>query len=135
MLVYKPGRKFQGFLMPKGKGSDKRAPKPYLREQRKPVQVAPGQVEMQPVSRQKIEKFLKEQCEELQDFISETDESRFLGQVYEEKKEEESGEEIVEENEDEEDEDEDSESDHEEEEDEDVDMANNFDQEDHNNQN
>ena len=43
--------------------------------------------------------------------------------------------ESFEENEDEEDEDEDSESDHEEEEDEDVDMANNFDQEDHNNQN
>ena len=43
--------------------------------------------------------------------------------------------ETFEENEDEEDEDEDSESDHEEEEDEDVDMANNFDQEDHNNQN
>ena len=89
MLVYKPGRKFQGILMPKGKGSDKRAPKPYLREQRKPVLVAPGKVEMQPVSRQKIEKFLKEQCEELKDYIVETDESRFLGHVHKEKKVEE----------------------------------------------
>ena len=88
MLVYKPGRKFEGIMMPKGKGSDKRAPKPYLREQREPVLVA-GKVVMQPVSRQKIEKFLKEQCEELKDFIVETDESRFLGHVHKEKKVEE----------------------------------------------
>ena len=79
--MYKPGRKFQGIMMPKGKGSDKRAPKPYLREQREPVLVA-GKVVMQPVSRQKMEKFLKEQCEELKDYIAETDESRFLGHVH-----------------------------------------------------
>ena len=96
MLVYKPGRKFVGILMPKGKGSDKRAPKPYLREQRKPVLVA-GKVVMQPVSRQKIEKFLKEQCEELKDFIVETDESRFLGHVHKEKKVEEVKEKVEEE--------------------------------------
>ena len=94
MLVYKAGRRYEAILMPKGKGSDKRAPKPYLREQRKPVQVAPGVVEMQPVSRQKIEKFLKEQCEELKDFILETDESRFLGHVHKEKEEEEVEEEV-----------------------------------------
>ena len=87
--MYKPGRKFHGILMPKGKGSDKRAPKPYLREQREPVLVAPGKVEMRPVSRQKTEKFLKEQCEELKDLIVETDESRFLGHVHKEKKVEE----------------------------------------------
>ena len=96
MLVYKPGRKFQGILMPKGKGSDKRAPKPYLREQREPVLVA-GKVVMQPVSRRKIEKFLKEQCEELKDFIVETDESRFLGHVHKEKKVEEVKEKVEEE--------------------------------------
>ena len=79
--MYKPGRKFEGIMMPKGKGSDKRAPKPYLREQREPVLVA-GKVVMQPVSRQKMEKFLKEQCEELKDYIAETDESRFLGHVH-----------------------------------------------------
>ena len=87
--MYKPGRKYQGIMMPKGKGSDKRAPKPYLREEREPVQVAPGKVEMQPVSRKKIVKFLKEQCEELKDFIAETNESRFLGHVHVEKVEEE----------------------------------------------
>ena len=96
MLVYKPGRKFQGIMMPKGKGSDKRAPKPYLREQREPVLVA-GKVVMQPVSRRKIEKFLKEQCEELKDFIVETDESRFLGHVHKEKKVEEVKEKVEEE--------------------------------------
>ena len=96
MLVYKPGRKFEGILMPKGKGSDKRAPKPYLREQREPVLVA-GKVVMQPVSRQKMEKFLKEQCEELKDFIVETDESRFLGHVHKEKKVEEVKEKVEEE--------------------------------------
>ena len=83
--MYKAGRKYQGVMMPKGKGSDKRAPKLYLREQREPVQVAPGKVEMQPVSW----KFLKEQCEELKDYIAETDESRFLGHVHVEKVEEE----------------------------------------------
>ena len=87
--MYKPGRKYQGIMMPKGKGSDKRVPKPYLREEREPVQVAPGKVEMQPVSRKKIVKFLKEQCEELKDFIAETNESRFLGHVHVEKVEEE----------------------------------------------
>ena len=87
--MYKPGRKYQGIMMPKGKGSDKRAPKPYLREEREPVQVAPGKVEMQPVSWKKIVKFLKEQCEELKDFIAETNESRFLGHVHVEKVEEE----------------------------------------------
>ena len=82
LLKFVPGRGYRAFLMPKGKGADKKSSRPYVREQRK-MMVAEKEEEkkMSPESHKKLIKFLKDQTMEISDFVCETDEERFRGQT------------------------------------------------------